>query len=252
VTAISSAPSITQQGSEWIFRTQITAAKSASTLTKYFNDQGYKIAMINDTNEFGTNWCNVVESTLEDVGNPALARVTFVTGDRDFTSQLLNIQQSDATALIICGQYEEAGLILQQMRDFGMDLPTGGPDASANPRIFELVPPEILEGYIFANSYIRELPDPRVEAYVSTYEEKFGISSANSDAVPYDTVYIIASAVERAGSTTPDAIRDALTATSYEGLSGLITFDENGDAQRGAYIIMMHADQTYSILQAPN
>lgn len=251
--ALSSAPTITQQGSEFIFRTQITAARSAAALAQYFNDtpEINKVAIINDTNEFGTNYANVVESTLKDLGNPVVARETYVTGDTDFTSQLLKIQAAGATGLVISGHFAETALILQQIDNLGLKLRAGGPDATADPHIFDLVAGELLEGYIFTNSYARSLPDPLVQEYVTKFEARFQKPSGNGDAVPYDTVYIIADAAARAGSVEPQAIRDALVTSDYTGLTGRITFDETGDAQRGPYVLQYHADHSIDILVKP-
>ena len=46
----------------------------------------------------------------------------------------------------------------------------------------------------------------------------------------YQTVYILAQAIQRAGSTDGDKIRDALKNTSYDGLTGNYRFDEKGQA----------------------
>jgi len=58
LTPASSAPSITQQGSKYIFRVQITAIRSGRAMGLFLaKDKGFKkIAIINDTNEFGVNW----------------------------------------------------------------------------------------------------------------------------------------------------------------------------------------------------
>lgn len=250
VTALSSAPTITEQGSDYIFRVQITAARSAAALARYLNGaEGIEnIAIINDTNEFGTNYANVIEATLEELGNPPVARETYVTGDRDFTSQLLKISEADADAVVISGHFAEAALIMQQMGELGMDVVPAGPDAVSDPHIFDLVPPGTLEGFVFSNSYINALPSDRVAEYAAKYEERYGIPSANGDALAYDSVYLIAAAAEEACSNDPAALRDALANIEYTGLTGTITFDENGDAQRDPYVIEMGADLSYTIL----
>ena len=56
-------------------------------------------------------------------------------------------------------------------------------------------------------------------------------------AMGYDAYFTALQAIEKAGSTEPKAILEALPAVSYEGVSGLIEFDEIGDAKRDvAYI----------------
>jgi branched-chain amino acid transport system substrate-binding protein len=49
---------------------------------------------------------------------------------------------------------------------------------------------------------------------------------------------LVLDAIERAGSFDPAAIRDAMAATDgFEGASGLISLDENGDAVKTAVIL---------------
>ena len=56
-------------------------------------------------------------------------------------------------------------------------------------------------------------------------------------AMGYDAYFTALQAIEKAGSTDPKAIIEALPSVSYEGVSGLIEFDEIGDAKRDvAYI----------------
>ncbi|MDD5807904.1 MAG: ABC transporter substrate-binding protein [Oscillospiraceae bacterium] len=56
-------------------------------------------------------------------------------------------------------------------------------------------------------------------------------------AMGYDAYFTALQAIEKAGSTDPKAILEALPSVSYKGVSGLIEFDEIGDAKRDvAYI----------------
>ena len=56
-------------------------------------------------------------------------------------------------------------------------------------------------------------------------------------AMGYDAYFTALQAIEKAGSTDPKAIIEALPSVSYDGVSGLIEFDEIGDAKRDvAYI----------------
>ena len=52
----------------------------------------------------------------------------------------------------------------------------------------------------------------------------------------YDAVKILAAAMTKAG-TNPDQLADAIRATQYDGVSGHIAFDENGDLTTAAYTV---------------
>lgn len=56
-------------------------------------------------------------------------------------------------------------------------------------------------------------------------------------AMGYDAYFTALQAIEKAGSADPKAVLEALPGVSYEGVSGLIEFDDIGDAKRDvAYI----------------
>ena len=56
-------------------------------------------------------------------------------------------------------------------------------------------------------------------------------------ALGYDAYMVAIEAIKAAGSADPEAIKEALSGVSYEGVTGSVTFDENGDAQKDmAYI----------------
>ena len=56
-------------------------------------------------------------------------------------------------------------------------------------------------------------------------------------AMGYDAYFVALEALQAAGDTDPAAVLEALPGVSYEGVSGLIEFDEIGDAKRDqAYI----------------
>ncbi len=64
----------------------------------------------------------------------------------------------------------------------------------------------------------------------------------------YDSMYILADAIERAGSTEADKIIEALRETNYNGLTGITTFDENRNPVRQA-IITSFEGNSYKVIE---
>ena len=56
-------------------------------------------------------------------------------------------------------------------------------------------------------------------------------------AMGYDAYFTALEALKAAGSTDPKAVLEALPGVSYEGVSGLIEFDDIGDAVRDSAFI---------------
>ena len=67
-------------------------------------------------------------------------------------------------------------------------------------------------------------------------------------ALAYDAVYIMAAAIESAGSLDSASIVEALAATDKEGVTGHVTFDANGDPQKSVSMIQV-VDGAYTLYE---
>ena len=67
--------------------------------------------------------------------------------------------------------------------------------------------------------------------------DKYGKQPSAFAALGFDAYNMVIDAMKRANSTDPKAIRDAIAETEgFEGVTGIITLDENGDAIKDAVI----------------
>lgn len=112
------------------------------------------------------------------------------------------------------------------------------------------------------NMVIESAKGRDVDVYVTTFYQEGGNAefdsgikewiNANADAktnnggndmisavtaMGYDAYFTALEAIKAAGSTDPAAVLEALPGVSYEGVSGLIEFDEIGDAKRDSAFI---------------
>ena len=86
---------------------------------------------------------------------------------------------------------------------------------------------EVANNGYFSNHY--SAADEAAAEFLTKYKELYGMDGNSFSALGYDSAYIMADAIERAGSTDAQAIIDALAATDIQCVTGHITFDENGD-----------------------
>ena len=96
-----------------------------------------------------------------------------------------------------------------------------------------------VEGMLVSTFFDYTKTDPAVQKFVEAYRAKF--AGANPDwfaASAYDVVMLVAEAATQAGSNDRAAINDALGSMgSYQGITGTITFDENGDVVKPLSIV---------------
>jgi branched-chain amino acid transport system substrate-binding protein len=89
--------------------------------------------------------------------------------------------------------------------------------------------------------YSSTLDTPRNKAFVAAFKALRGGEEPDQYAqAGYDSIYIQAEAIKRAGSTDPAKIREALTKTDYTSISGSsMRFDQNQQATPKIFVAVV-------------
>lgn len=167
-----------------------------------------------------------------------LGVISYQTGDQDFTAQLTYANSKNPDVIFIpAAAYGDAALIIKQARELGMDNIFLGGDTWEAPEFLE-VGGDAVEGSYFSTHFDAEaLTTKKAAEFVKAFQEKYGKPPSAFAALGYDAYMLVVDAIKRAGSDDPKAIRDALAATvGFEGATGIITLNENGDAVKDAVI----------------
>lgn len=240
ITPSSSAQSIVQQGNEYIFRTTATDTTHVKTLFKYVKEKlnGKKIAMIYESSDFGTGAYNLVSTMAAENGLELVDNEVYNSGEKDFSVQLTKIKQAQPDAIILWGYYTEAALICKQAKQNGITTPLIGTGFNS-PKLVELGGSDV-DGLIFTTAFTEANPDPTVQAFDKKYKETYNMNYDQNAPQAYDTVYLIADAVKRAGSLDGKALRDAILATAdFEGVAGKYKFESNGEMVKDLLVVQI-------------
>lgn len=179
------------------------------------------------------------KETFEEAGGKIVAEEAYVTKDTDFRSTLTRIKSAKPDFIFIPGYYEEVGLIVKQAREMGIDVPLMGADGWDSPKLVELAGAEALNNTFITNHYSSEDPDEKIQTFVKNFSDKYdGASPDAFNALGYDSVYLLADAIERAGDLDTTKIKDALAETKDLALvSGNVTIDEQHNPIKSATIL---------------
>ncbi len=163
-----------------------------------------------------------------ELGGEVAARLSYTAGDTDFSVLLTLLRDSRPQAVFLPGYDAEAGLILRQARQMGLDCAFFSGDTFDSPVLEELAG-EGLDKVYFSNHY-----DPqgeRLEEFAERFEAEYGEFPSAYASLGYDSVMLFADALVRADSPEPQDIAAALGETEgYPGVTGDITFDGRGNA----------------------
>ena len=100
---------------------------------------------------------------------------------------------------------------------------------------------EALDGCYYSTHFSPENNDPAVIEFAKRYKARWnGETPGAFSALGYDSVYVIADAIKRAGSTEGPKLRDALAQTkNFKGVTGVTNIDKDRNASKPATIITL-------------
>jgi len=160
-------------------------------------------------------------------------------GDKDFNAQLTAIKADNPQVIFLPAYYTEAPLIIRQARQLGITVPFVGGDGWDSPELIE-VGGSSVEGSYFSNHFSEQSKDPRVVAFVDACRKKYKVDPDAMVALGYDSVYLLADAMKRAGTTDPAKVTAALAATKdFPGVTGNITLDAHRNPTKPAVMLQV-------------
>ena len=151
--------------------------------------------------------------------------------DVDYSAQVSQVVASGADVLFYPCMLDTVPILVQQAREAGFEGAIVGGDAwdCSDTSGKE----EYFNNTYYTNHYAPEDPAEAVQNYVAAYKEAYGADTLTAaGACYYDSVKMVAQAIEAAGSAETSAIIDAMTGMTYEGVTGSFTLDENGDPKK--------------------
>jgi branched-chain amino acid transport system substrate-binding protein len=250
ITPSATQPDITDMG-DFIWRICMTDAVQGKGLADYsVGTLGLKnVAIMYDNSDYGRGLADAYEEGIKAAGGSVVEKQQYTTGDTDFKAQLTKIKGANPELLFLSGYYPEGSKIAQQAKELGLDVQMLGSDGYASDELPKLGGAAV-EGMLVSTFFDYTKDDPAVQKFVDAYKAKY--EGANPDwfvANSYDVVMLAAAAAKKAGSNDRTAINDALGSIgTYQGISGPITFDENGDVIKPLSIVIV---ENGSLVTAP-
>jgi branched-chain amino acid transport system substrate-binding protein len=239
ITPTSTNPKVTTQGGEYVFRACFIDPFQGKILAKFSAEdlKVKKAAILYDVaNDYSKGLAEFFEKGFKEAGGEVVAVETYNTGDSDFNAQLTKISAFKPEVLLLPDYYNTVGLIAKQARSTGIDAIFLGGDGWDSPDLFS-VGGEAIEGGYFTNHYSPADTSPEVVAFKTAYETRFNEVPSAFSALAYDAGKILVAAIEKAGTTDGEKLKDALKATDIKAVSGNIRYDEDRNPIKGAVIL---------------
>jgi branched-chain amino acid transport system substrate-binding protein len=164
----------------------------------------------------------------------------YPTGARDFSASLTKAKATGAQVVVPLFDMPESGVLVKQARSMKVPALVSGFISPAAPGSAWATFKGDIEGlvnFLFEPGAI-PLPTPRSRAFTEAYGKLYGAQmrdklSGHGPGPSYDAVYVLAAAIQRAGSLDPDALVVQLEKTDMEGAVGRVVFNKTHSVPYG-------------------
>ena len=232
-------PALTHMGNQWLFRFRPNDSYSGRVIADYgVNTLGKKKwAIVHSTDAFGTAGGKALADALTKLGTPAVLDQGYANQSQDFTPVVLAVKQSGADVLGTYFTFEnDLGIFARQLRQLGVNIPWVGSPSVVAVSSTKLAGPALFGTYGVAD-YAEDSSDAS-KAFGKAYRDAYKTAPDNQSAWPYDALTILSAAINKAGSTDPNKIREAILGLKkFPGAEGEYNFDANGDGLHGYNVV---------------
>ena len=181
---------------------------------------------------------------------------SFTTKDADFSSQLTKIIKSGAEVLFTPQYYNEVALIVQQAHELGWKKPIVGSDSWGSAETVELCGKDCY-GLFFSTHYAAAGAKGATKAFIDRYNKKYGYVPDDVGALTWDALGIVQAAIQSMDKITGNiekdrqSLRDAMAKVKeFTGITGKMTFTENGDPIKCAVIVKISDKGEYEFFKS--
>ncbi|MCS4503084.1 Leucine-, isoleucine-, valine-, threonine-, and alanine-binding protein [wastewater metagenome] len=205
----------------------------------FFKSQGAKtLAIVDQGDAYSQDLANLTAKEWKKAGLEVTVQETVSKGEQSFSSLVTKIRSEGADAVFWTAYYADGGLLIRQLRQGGYQGIIAVGDGSNSPKLFEIAGRAADGVYCFSNPIAEFLPEAKqfIESYGNKYK---GRSPGPYSTLSYDGMKLLGWAIEKAGSTDPDAVIDALASADGEAwLTGPISFTDKNTLARSNFIIL--------------
>ncbi len=228
-------------GNDFYFRVCFLDPFQGTVMANYAFQEGAKTAAV--ITQLGDDYSSglgsyFVTAFKELAGDSAIiSEEQFQTNQTDFKAILTNVKAANPDVIFAPSSIATAPLIITQARELGITCPIMAGDTWENSTIIENAG-EYAEGVVLSTFFDDADPATKeAESFITGFKPYLKENNQSEiipavSALGYDAYLVALEAIKQAGSTDSAAIRDALVNVKIDGVTGSISFDENGDAKK--------------------
>jgi branched-chain amino acid transport system substrate-binding protein len=251
IMTVPTGPTLTRGNNRFVFRVNAHNDMLGKALADFVAQRDWRpLAFIAWNNDAGRGGVQGMREALPQ-GFPIAYTGFFNVGEVDFSAHITNIRNSGAKAVMLFMDEEPGSLAISQIRAAGLPVQLIGTLAMGSDRFLARLDAQRLSGMVQYNAFPPNAPIPAIQAFSQRYRARFNEEAHGFAAQSYDGLMMAAAAIRAANAVTGARIRDALARIEYQGVTGTLKFDAQGQASPPVYVTEWCADGRRSILYPP-
>lgn len=221
---------------DYIFRNNtVINVEAKASLDMAINDLGKKnIGIISIKTDWGTNTAQIVKDLIDemsDTGAKVVAHEEVMEGSDDYSPAIAKLDTAGADVLICVSMYSTLAPVAKQYKQVNPNIQIVGFSNAYSQQLLDLGG-QAVEGVCCPVIFFSGSDDPAIKEYVDTYTEKYGSPPSALTSQAYDSVGMLLTAIEKAGTTDSKKVCEELRKIDYPGVTGQTTFNDIGDVQK--------------------
>ncbi len=250
VTGVSSNPKLTAELHPWFFRNAETELMTAQAFAGIlFEKKGMKkIYYLAVNDDWGRGTVAAFKETFTKLGATHMGVEYVNRAANDYYTPLTKIRAMNPDVMVVAAETQAGSIIAKQAKELGLKTKIFGVGAWATTTFMNLAGDAgngLLAGVVYAST----MKSDRNKAFVARFKKAYKELPGKYSAAGYNTINIIAQAIERAGSADRAKIRDALEKTDYLAPNGHIRFDSKHQAY-GLELVLVEIQNKVPVVQA--
>jgi branched-chain amino acid transport system substrate-binding protein len=261
--ADSVAANITGRGFKWTFRTTPYAPDFAKAYAQFLTDlkrfgtRVNNIAVVNENTDYGTSVAASILDAAKAANIPVVAQIAYSANSSDVNAQVLQLKSANPDAVIFVSYTADIILYFKTMKNFDYLPPIIiGDDSGFSDPSFITNVGDLAQGAFNRSAF--DVGKPGTNSYIidQMFKAKYGRDLDDTSARWMQGFFVLADAINRAGSTEPDKIQAALKATDLKpdqlmiGYNG-VKFDDTGqNILASTFLIQLKGKEYVSVWPA--
>ena len=196
-----------------------------------FKEKGWKTAYVvtDQFIDYTKSLSRYFIDSFKNAGGEVFGEDTYQQGAGDFSAQLQRIQglATQPDVFFVSSYQPDLGTIIRAMRSAGITAPIFGGDSYDDPQLVQTLGDQGKDVYFITHSYATPDAGPNMKAFLDLWQAKYGEAPDTAFVVTgWDTVNILAQAIEKAQSTDGAAMAKAMEDLQFDLLTGKLDWSD--------------------------